>query len=127
MGIVNLGLALLLAGPVGWGMYGVAAAAAIVLTVGNLIFGPWYAAHILGISHGTFFRGTLPIICTTLGLTAGCWAVAHYCHVHSWLGLAIGGGLVALVYIVFVFNVLLTRTERHAVRSVVFPSLESVS
>ena len=44
MGVGNLGLALLLAGPVGWGMYGVAAAGAVMLTAKNLVFTPIYGA-----------------------------------------------------------------------------------
>ena len=43
MGFGNLGLAILLAGPMGWGLYGVAAAGAIALTAKNLIFTPLYA------------------------------------------------------------------------------------
>lgn len=122
-GVINLGLALLLAGPVGWGMYGVAAAGAIMLTAVNLIFTPWYAAHVLDIPGGTFFRGTLPNICTTLGLIATCWAVSHYFQIHSWLGLVVSGGLMAFVYVLFVSSVLLTKTERHAVRSMVLSYL----
>jgi len=115
MGVMNLGLALLLAGPVGWGMYGVAAAGAIVLTCGNLVFGPWYAAHILGIPRSTFFRETLPNICTTLGLTAACWAVSHYFQIHSWLGLVVGGGAIAIAYSLYVFAIALKTSERETV------------
>ena len=44
MGMGNLGLAIFLAGPMGWGLYGVAAAGAIALTAKNLVFTPLYAA-----------------------------------------------------------------------------------
>ena len=40
MGLANLGLALLLAGPAGWGLYGIAAAGAIMLTAKNVCFTP---------------------------------------------------------------------------------------
>jgi membrane protein EpsK len=114
-GIMNLGLALLLAGPVGWGLYGVAAAGAIMLAADNLIFGPWYAARILGIPRSTFFRGSLPNICTTLGLTGACWAVSHYFQIHSWLGLIIGSGAVAAAYSLYVFAIALNKGERETV------------
>ncbi len=118
-GAVNLGLALLLAGPVGWGMYGVAAAGAIMLTAVNLIFTPWYAAHVLDIPGGTFFRGTLPNICTTLGLAAACWAVSHYFQIHSWLGLVVGGGAIAFAYSLYIFAIALKTSEREAVLNMI--------
>jgi membrane protein EpsK len=117
-GVLNVGLALFLAGPVGWGIYGVAAAGAIILTSVNMIFGPWYAAHILNIPAATFFRGTLPNILFTLGLTASCWAVSQYFEIDSWLGLITCGGAIAIVYVGFVFSIMLTKSERDIVVSV---------
>jgi len=114
-GVVNLGLALLLAGPVGWGMYGVAAAGAIVLTGVNLIFYPCYSAHIVGLSHDSFFRGALPNICIALGVAAACWGISHYLQIHSWLGLVLCGGGVAIAYSAYVYALALTEGERETV------------
>ncbi len=112
MGVVNLGLALLLAGPAGLGMYGVAAAGAIVLTSVNVIFGPWYAAHILGIPGGSFFGGTFSAICAALALTAASWSVSRYFQIASWTGLIVGGGGIAVVYSIYIFRFGLNKAER---------------
>jgi membrane protein EpsK len=119
MGIMNLSLAILFAGPFGWGLYGVAGASAIILTLGNLVFGPWYAAYILAVPRSTFFRGTLPNILLTLGFTTVCGIMAHYCHIHTWIGLASGGFLLAITYCVFIYFIYMTILERQALRSIV--------
>ncbi len=59
MGIGNISLAVALPLLTGWGYYGVAAAGAIVLTIKNALFTPWYAAKILGIEVHTFTRSML--------------------------------------------------------------------
>ncbi|HTA29155.1 MAG TPA: oligosaccharide flippase family protein, partial [Candidatus Cybelea sp.] len=56
MGMANLGLALLLARPMHWGLYGIAAAGAIMLTLKNVFFTPIYGAHVLGKSCWVFYR-----------------------------------------------------------------------
>lgn len=112
MGLMNLGLALLLAGPVGWGIYGVASASAIVLTLGNLIYGPWYAACILGIPGGTFFKSTLPSICTTLGVTMTCWLIARYFPIRSLIGLVLWALAIVNGYALYVYAIAMKSSER---------------
>jgi len=77
MGLGSLGLALLLAGPVGWGMYGVAVAGAVMLTAKNLVFTPLYTARILGLGYGTFYREILPVVASTIGLAGAGWWLAR--------------------------------------------------
>jgi hypothetical protein len=60
MGIGNFGLAVALPLLAGLGYYGVAAAGAIVLTLKNAIFTPWYATRVLGVGAHTFTRSMLP-------------------------------------------------------------------
>lgn len=66
IGVGNLLLALLLAGVCGWGLYGLAAAGALMLTVRHVLFTPLYAARILNRPAGTFFRAGVPIALATL-------------------------------------------------------------
>lgn len=112
MGAMNLGLALLLAGPVGWGMYGVATAGAIMLTAKNLLFTPWYGARILGIGYGSFFRETIPIIGATLGLAGIGLLLSHIFSIHNWTGLIIAGAILTTMYVLVTYLVLLSKEER---------------
>jgi membrane protein EpsK len=121
MGLGSLGLALLLAGPVGWGMYGVAVAGAVMLTAKNLVFTPLYAAHTLGLSTGTFYREILPIVGTTIGLTGGGWWLADTFHLHTWIELAAAGVIIAVLFVAGSYRFLLTSEERNNVLSLTWP------
>jgi membrane protein EpsK len=65
MGIGNFGLAVALPLLTGVGYYGVAAAGAIVLTLKNAFFTPWYATKVLGVGAHTFTQSMLPGIAAT--------------------------------------------------------------
>src|SRR5437660_840381 len=62
IGVVNLLLALFMVWVLGWGMYGLASAGAITLTVRHLLFTPLYGARVLNQPYGTFLRGGVPIV-----------------------------------------------------------------
>jgi membrane protein EpsK len=112
MGFGNLGLAILLAGPMGWGLYGVAAAGAIALTMKNFVFTPLYAAHILHRRLGEFLHETAPIIVATVGTAAACKLLSAVWDVSGWFHLAAFGALVSVAYAVVAYFVLLNREER---------------
>ncbi|MCE5199736.1 MAG: oligosaccharide flippase family protein [Armatimonadota bacterium] len=115
MGVANVCLAILLAGPVGWGMYGVAAAGAIMLTAKNLVFTPLYGAHILGIKHGAFFSETIPIITATIGLSCLGWLMGRMSFVQSWNGLIFATMGLSITYVCAAWLLLLTTQERSTV------------
>jgi membrane protein EpsK len=121
MGVGNLGLAVMLAGPAGWGMYGVAAAGAVMLTAKNLFFTPLYGAHILGLGYQTFYREILPVIGTTVSLTAAGWWLAQNLHLHTWLGLGLTGTGLAGIFIVGAYRFLLTSEERRQALCLIWP------
>jgi membrane protein EpsK len=121
MGVGNLGLALWLAGPVGWGMYGVAAAGAVMLTAKNLFFTPLYGAHILGLGYRAFYREILPVIGTTVALTGAGWWLAQELHLNTWSGLGLTGMGLAGVFIVFTYRLLLTNEERNQALRLIWP------
>lgn len=123
MGAMNLGLAVLLAGPVGWGMYGVAAAGAIMLTAKNLIFTPLYGAHVLGLKPLVFFREAVVITAVTVGLAAAALGLSQVWALQSWWSLIAAGLVLSLFYVVFVSLVILSRSERMAVLRLVTPRL----
>jgi membrane protein EpsK len=70
LGLLNLGLALLLAGPVGMGVWGVALAGAIALAAKNVVFTCLFSSRILRVPPGHFLGGTVTIAGLTFA-TAG--------------------------------------------------------
>jgi membrane protein EpsK len=112
MGLGNVGLALLLAGPVGWSMYGVAAASAVMLTAKNLVFTPFYAARILGLGYKTFYREILPVIASTIGLTLMGWWLAHDQPLRTWPGLGLAAIGLSAAFFAGAHYFVLTREER---------------
>lgn len=121
MGAMNLGLALFLAGPMGYGMYGVAAAGAIMLTAKNLVFTPLYGARILGVGLSTFYRETIPIIAATLGLAVAGQVAVSLFRVQGWPALVVNGAVLTGVYLAVTSLLLLTREERAAALRLVAP------
>jgi membrane protein EpsK len=121
MGLGSLGLALLLAGPAGLGMYGVAAASAIMLTAKNLVFTPLYSARILGLGSGTFYGEILPVAATTLGLSGAGWWLAHQLPLNSWPALSLAAMGLAAVFIAGVCSFLLTGEERRQALRLLWP------
>jgi membrane protein EpsK len=112
MGAGNLGLALFLAGPMHWGLYGIAAAGAIMLTLKNVFFTPLYAARILHQPTFTFLRGLGPIVIAAF-LTVGlCKCLALQVDISSWMGLVAAGLGVSIVFGLGIFTFMLGEEER---------------
>lgn len=123
MGMGNFGLAVALPLLTGWGYYGVAAAGAIVLTLKNAFFTPWYATRVLDVSAHTFTRSMLPGIAATvlLGVTAGLLSVVL--PLPALVTLTVVGVVIALVYFVTVWKVSLNPFERCLFESYLPPAL----
>ncbi len=121
MGIGNLGLAIILAGPMGWGLYGVAAAGVFALTAKNLVFSPLYAAHILGRRWDAFLWEILPVVLATV-LTAafGKWLAAGW-DLAGWLRLGIVAAVISACYAIFAYWMMLNRAERNLAKSLLPP------
>ena len=112
MGLANLGLALLLAGPCGWGMYGVAVAGAIVLSAKNLIFTPLYAAHILHCRLDSFLWEMLPVILVTILTAAAGQLIASRWDLSGYVHLGMAGAALTLGYVGITYYFILTPQER---------------
>jgi len=118
MGIGNLVLALVLAGPLHWGLYGIAAAGAIMLTLKNVLFTPLYAAHVLGKPYNSFLREMAPILAVTLASAGIARLVALSSADIGWTQL-IGAGLgLSLLYSFVVFLLVLNPEEREMIKTV---------
>jgi membrane protein EpsK len=98
VGAANLAGALLLAGPGGLGLYGVALAGALTLTFKNLIFTPLYTARVLQLPPGIFLRSAIPGLVTTALLGAFLTAVTFIWTVASWPALIAAAAVATAVY-----------------------------
>lgn len=119
LGLVNLGLAVTLAGPVGWGVYGVAAAGAIVLTIKNAIFIPAYAAHILKQPRLVFARAMLPCIIGTLCIGLAAYGLTRVFAIQSLLQLLAAALSVSVVAIPAMAWLGMSSKDRQILRELV--------
>lgn len=118
VGIGNLLLALFLMQVCGWGLYGLAAAGAIMLTIRYFLFTPLYAARILNRPYGTFFRAVLPIVVTTLATIGLCRAILWRSVISNWIELGLAAATVSIVSSSLVY-LLLSPHERMALKDTV--------
>lgn len=118
VGVGNLALALFLAGGMGWGLYGIAAAGAIMLTIRHLLFTPLYSAHILRQRWTTFYHGMGSFVAAALITTGISQAVVHFWPIASWLELAAAGTGVSLIFLAVVYA-LLGPQERTELREII--------
>jgi membrane protein EpsK len=118
VGVVHLALALLLAGVLDLGVYGLALAGAATLTVRHLLFTPLYSARVLGRACGTFYRGLLPVVGATLVTIGLCRLFLEQWGISNWFELGAASGAVSLLFAGVVY-VLLAPEERMALREAV--------
>jgi membrane protein EpsK len=118
LGVGNLGLALLLAGPMQWGLYGIAAAGAITMTLKHALFTPLYAAHILSRPGFTFLREMTPILFVTAATILFARAVAWVWAIGGWGDLILIGLGLSVLYCASVYGLVLNPPERQMLRSI---------
>ncbi|KKG30881.1 oligosaccharide flippase family protein [Methanosarcina mazei] len=117
MGIGNFGLAITLSLLTGWGYYGVAVAGAIVLTLKNALFTPWYATRVLGVGAHIFTKSMLPGIVATILIGVMAWALSVFLPPLTLLTLVVAGTVVTLAYFVTVWAFGLNEFERRIFES----------
>jgi len=117
VGVLNLGLALLLAGALGWGLYGIAAAGAISLTFRHLVFTPIYGAVVLHQPLMTFYRRVVPIVGATLATIGLCRLVLWGWAISNWADLAMAAILVSGLFAGTTY-LLLAPAERAALKAI---------
>jgi membrane protein EpsK len=116
IGLANVLLALLLAGHLGWGLYGLAIPGALMLTIRHLVFTPLYGAHILKQPAATFYSEVIPTLLAT-GFTIGlCRLILIQWQVGQWPQLISAGVVVSLVFVAVLFGLFLKPAERAEVR-----------
>lgn len=99
-----------------WGVYGVAAAGAIMMTAKNMLFTPLYAAAALKARRTVFFIEIAKIVALTTGMAGVGLAASHSFALASWSRLVIAGAVLSAAYLAVVWAGLLTPDERRRVR-----------
>ena len=117
MGIGNIALAVALPLLTGWGYFGVAAAGAIVLTLKNAVFTPWYATKVLGVEVHTFTRSILPGIAATIIVGISAATLGAVLPLKSLTMLAVAGIFVTLIYMAALLAFGLSKFERRLFES----------
>ncbi len=119
LGCVNVSLAVLFAGPLHWGMYGVALAGAIVLTLRNAIVVPAYTARIMERPWLTFAGDTMVSALATALVAALAWFLSRHLNLMSLPRLAVVGAAVAAVYAAAAYYLGLSPAEERTLRQIV--------
>jgi membrane protein EpsK len=118
VGVFNLALALFLAKVLGWGLYGLAGAGAISLTLRRFVFTPLYVAAVLRQPYKTYYRRVVPIILATLTTIALCRLVMSFWAISTRTDLAMAATVVSLSFAAITW-LLLPPEERAALRDII--------
>jgi len=123
-GIGNVGLAVLLAGPFHWGIYGVAAAGAFSSLMRFGLFSPLYTASLVEQPWWTLSRHTGTALAACAALAGAASLIAPFIRPGSWIRLGLGAAPVAITYIGIVYFFALNDEERLTLRKIVRSSLK---
>jgi membrane protein EpsK len=120
MGVFNLGLAISISKYFDLGIYGVALAGAIVLTLKNTFFIPIYSAKTIGVNAFTYFKELLPATFFTF-VTFG---IAYYVNISftisSWFTLLILMMIVSLGIFALIWLFGLNIMEKNFLMKTIF-------
>jgi membrane protein EpsK len=112
MGIGNVLLAFGLPMLFGLGYYGVAIAGAIVLTLKNTLFIPWYATKIMGIPSNTYTRSMVAGLFATMVLFLAVLATGTIFTISSLTGLILVSGVVSVLYFLVIWSIGIETAEK---------------
>jgi membrane protein EpsK len=112
LGIGNVILAIALARWMGWGLGGVAAAAAIVWTIKNAVFLPSYCAVVMGLRWWTFHPLLIAGALGTLGVALAGRFASQFYQQTNWLALGAAAIAVSAAYCVIAYVISLNRSDR---------------
>ena len=112
MGFINLGLAILFSSYFNLGIYGVAIAGAIVLTLKNTIFIPIYTVKMMQINTFTFINKMFPGVLLTIFTFSLAYTVSSYFEITTWSLFISSVVLVSIIPIALIWFLFLNDQER---------------
>jgi O-antigen/teichoic acid export membrane protein len=119
MGIMHVVVAVVFVKGLGWGLYGIAAAGALVLTLKNAVFTPIYGALIQKLPWWTFLWGMAPGQAGALVLTLGAYAGTRLLPITNWFSLLAIGAALGAAYLALAYLALLNAEDRQLLWSLV--------
>ena len=126
MGVVNLGLAILFSHYLNFGIYGVAMAGAIVLTMKNTIFIPLYTAKMMQIRTFTFMIKMFPGILMTILTFLASYTISLTMSIVSWISLIEYIVMIVIVAMVLIWFFFLDERERDFFRQTFLKRKKSI-
>lgn len=111
-GVLNFILAVLLATKTELGIYGVAIAGMIVLTLKNAVFTPIYASKILDIKWTTFFQPIWQTTLTMIFIVALGFPLQKILKIDSYIELIVVGLGLIIVAFPFIWRIALSKADR---------------
>lgn len=112
MGLLNLLLALFFIYVLNWGAYGIAGAAAIVLTLKNAIFTPIYGAKIQKLQWRTYIFAIFPGMVVAIITALISWWIASINFVNNWVQLILLGTIAVLLSLVIIQIFILNKNDK---------------
>jgi membrane protein EpsK len=125
MGIGNFLLAIILSLYTDWGYYGVAIAGAIMLTMKNTLFIPWYASRVLDISKHTFTSSMAFGFLAVVAIVSIIKIINYYLEISTLTSLIMNCTIISIAYILMGWSVGLNQKERKMIKSFVPSSIRS--
>jgi O-antigen/teichoic acid export membrane protein len=123
MGIGNFLLAVMIPYLTGWNYYGVALAGAIMLTLKNAFFTPWYATKILGIPKNTFIKSMIPGVLSVISIVEVINIFNNLWSISTLPYLVFFCGALSLAYIFTLWNVGLNHAEKKLLLESFMPAI----
>jgi membrane protein EpsK len=127
MGLLNLLLAIYFVGFLDFGFIGVAVAGAIILSIKNGLFTPWYSSKILNINLSTFY---LPLV-GGIFLFLLTYVISIYLgsllDINNWFMIGVGSLIVLVPAIVLAWFIALSDFEKDTLLSIVVPKIKVLS
>ncbi len=111
LGIINIFLAILLAITFNFGIYGVALAGLIVLTIKNTMFTPIYVSSILGVSKFIFLKNMLAGLIVLLFSFTVSFGFSKF-EIDSWFELIVYAFIGVLFSLSFIWKLVLNNSEK---------------
>jgi membrane protein EpsK len=116
MGVANLLLAVCFVKYTSLGLYGIAIAIGIVLTIKNFLFMPIYVAMNMGISKWSFIKTPLKSVIILFFALIFAYVSDDYIHIKNWLHLILFSGILFLFFSGFAY-LFLTKDEKYTIMS----------